>query len=72
MSHAGAIVTFPKTPPRIVLPPVRPPPYSGAFPDRITIPTPTAAFELTVLALGDEDIIAVDDSDERITLVPER
>jgi hypothetical protein len=59
-------MTFPKTPPRIALPAVRPPP------DRITIPTPTAAFELTVLALGDEDIIAVDDSDERITLVPER
>jgi hypothetical protein len=65
-------MTFPKAPPRITLPPLRPPPYSGAFPDRITIPTPAEPFELAVMALGDEDIIAVDDSDERITLVPER
>ena len=32
---------------------------------------PAEPFELSVLALSDEDIIAVDDSDERPTLIPE-
>jgi hypothetical protein len=53
-------MTFPKTPPRIALPPVRIPP--------MRIQTPAEPFELTVLALDDSDILAVDDSDERPTL----
>ena len=63
-------MTIPRLPPRPRLPAVRPPAYSGPFPARTA--TPAEPFELSVLALTDSDIIAVDDSDERPTLVPGR
>lgn len=59
-------MNFPKNPPRISLPPI-PRPLAR-------IVTPAAAFELVDgwEPLEDNDVVAVDDSDERPTLIPGR